>query len=111
VKKKIDKRIDENKDKIAELEAQIDALNLGGDASIMKTDMVDMHNLQYLGNFCMFIGIILVCVLFSVLFKGGALETIKSIVPSIVPSSFASSSSSPSSSSSSSSSPPRNKNM
>jgi hypothetical protein len=100
IKNKIDESIDKHKEKIADLESQIEGLNIGGDAAIMKTDMVDMHNLQYLGNFCMFLGIILVSVLFSVLFKGGNLiETVKSIIPS--PSS-SSPSSSPSSSSSSS---------
>lgn len=83
IKDKIDKSIDDNKEKIADLEAQVSALGLGGDASIMKTDMVDMYNLQYLGNFCMFIGIVIVCVLFSVLFKGGnIIETVKSFIPS-----------------------------
>jgi hypothetical protein len=78
VKKKIDESIDEHKDKIASLEAQIESLGHGGDASIMKSDMVDMHNLQYLGNFCMFIGIMLVCALFAFLFKDNALGIIKS---------------------------------
>ena len=78
VKKTIDESIQEHKDKIASLETQIESLGRGGDASIMKTDMVDMHNLQYLGNFCMVIGIILVGALFAFLFKDHALGAVKS---------------------------------
>jgi len=78
VKKTIDETIEKNKDKIASLEAQIETISHGDDASIMKTDMVDMHNLQYLGNFCMFIGIALVCTLFAILFKDNALSAIRS---------------------------------
>ena len=109
IKSTIDESISENKEKIAVLETQIDALNSGGDASIMKTDMVDMHNLQYLGNFCMFIGIVLVSVLFGVLFKDNALGAFKSGAgllssPVNIPSAGRSGSGSSSSGSSSSSS-------
>jgi hypothetical protein len=107
IKLTIDESIIENKAKIAGLETQIDALNGGSDASIMKTDMVDMHNLQYLGNFCMFIGIVLVSVLFGVLFKDNALGALKSgagLLSSSISSSRNGDSSSSSSGSSSSSS-------
>lgn len=69
VKKMIDQTIKDNKTKISELEAKIQSLNGGDEALIMKTDFVNMYNLQYIANFCMFVGIIVVCALFGILFK------------------------------------------
>lgn len=69
IKATIDESIQENKDKITELENKISILSSGEDASIMKNDFVKMYNFQYLANFCMFTGIIIILVLFGTLFK------------------------------------------
>lgn len=69
MKMSIDISILENKKKIEELETKLDSYTGLQGAYTLKNDMVDMYNLQYLGNFCMFVGILLICALFAVLFK------------------------------------------
>jgi len=69
MKLSVDISILENKKKIEELEAKLDSYTGLQGAYTLKNDMVDMYNLQYLGNFCMFVGILLICALFAVLFK------------------------------------------
>jgi hypothetical protein len=69
MKLSIDISILENKKKIEELETKLDSYTGLQGAYTLKNDMVDMYNLQYLGNFCMFVGILLICALFAVLFK------------------------------------------
>jgi hypothetical protein len=69
MKMSIDISILENKKKIEELETKLDSYTGLQGAHTLKNDMVDMYNLQYLGNFCMFVGVLLICALFVVLFK------------------------------------------
>ncbi len=69
MKMTIDISILENKKKIEELEAKLDSYTGLQGAYTLKNDMVDMYNLQYLGNFCMFVGILFIVALFAMLFK------------------------------------------
>lgn len=71
IKKQVDISILENKKKIEELETKLESYTGFQGAYTLKNDMVDMYNLQYLGNFCMFIGILLIAALFAMLFKSG----------------------------------------
>ena len=69
MKLSIDISILENKKKIEELETKLESYTGLQGAYTLKNDMVDMYNLQYLGNFCMFIGILFIAALFTILFK------------------------------------------
>jgi hypothetical protein len=77
MKMTIDISILENKKKIEELEAKLDSYTGLQGAHTLKNDMVDMYNLQYLGNFCMFVGILFIVALFAMLFK--SVKSVKSI--------------------------------
>jgi len=79
MKMSIDISILENKKKIEELEAKLDSYTGLQGAYTLKNDMVDMYNLQYLGNFCMFVGILFICALFAVLFKSSSASSASSL--------------------------------
>ena len=76
MKKEVDISILENKKKIEELETKLESYTGFQGAYILKNDMMDMYNLQYLGNFCMFIGILFIVALFAILFKPGGATAI-----------------------------------
>jgi len=82
MKKEVDISILENKQRIEELETKLDSYTGLQGAYTLKNDMVDMYNLQYLGNFCMFIGILFIAALFAILFKSGG-ATVTNSIPSL----------------------------
>jgi hypothetical protein len=70
VKSKIEKELEENKEKLSDLENIMGSLSQNNDGSgIMKDDFVILYNLQYLQNICIFLGVLTIVILFSVLFK------------------------------------------
>ena len=73
---------------ISQLQNNLDNLNeLNNSNKTMKEDFVSQYNFQYLQNFCIFVGIILILVMFFKLFKP---DDIASIVSSPNPISVAS---------------------
>ena len=70
IKTKLEKKLEENKEKLSNLETIMESLSQNNDGSgIMKDDFVILYNLQYLQNICIFIGIIILIMLFGVFFK------------------------------------------
>ena len=70
VKSSLELKLEGLKEQIDNLEIITASLGQNGDSSeVMKDDFVILYNYQYLQNFCLFIGCVIVIILFGTLFK------------------------------------------
>jgi hypothetical protein len=70
VKSSLELKLEGLKEQIDNLEIITASLGQNGDSSeVMKDDFVILYNYQYLQNFCLFIGCVIVVILFGALFK------------------------------------------
>lgn len=70
VKNSLELKLEGLKEQIDNLEIITASLGQNGDSSeVMKDDFVILYNYQYLQNFCLFIGCVIVVILFGTLFK------------------------------------------
>lgn len=70
VKNSLELKLEGLKEQIDNLEIITASLGQNGDSSeVMKDDFVILYNYQYLQNFCLFVGCVIVVILFGALFK------------------------------------------